>query len=170
MKDKEKIFYELIEDHHQSFNRIIWSYANSKSDFEDIRQNILLRVWKGLETFRHEASIGSWLYRIAINTCIDYVRDEFRSNSTFVKSERPMDIKGDSDIESELIKSEGRVLLHNCIKKLSPIDQTLTTLYFEDLKHKEIASIIGISEKNVAVKLSRIRTKLNEMMEDYENA
>lgn len=169
MKDKEKIFLDLISSNHDSIYRVIWSFTSSKSDAEDLYQGVLLKVWKNIGKFQHKSKASTWLYRVVMNTCIDYTRKERKGYTTLRNQIETLNIDGEINIELEYIKSEKLAILHHCIQSLSTIDKTLITLFLEDLKYSEIGKIVGISERNVAIKISRIKKKLTKMIGEDGN-
>lgn len=165
MKDKEKIFLNLISSYHDHIYRVIWSFTSSKSDAEDLYQGVLLKVWNNIGRFKHESKTSTWLYRVVMNTCIDYNRKEKKEYSMLRNQIETLNIAGEIDIELEYIESEKIAILHQCIQSLSTIDKTLITLFLEDLKYSEIGKIVGISERHVAVKISRIKKKITKMID-----
>ena len=104
-----------------------------------------------------------------MNTCIDYSRKEGKEYTILRNKIETLNIDGEIDIELEYIESEKMSILHRCIQSLSTIEKTLITLFLEDLRYSEIGKIIGISERHVAVKISRIKKKLTKMIGEYGN-
>ena len=169
MSDKEIIFTEILENFKDRIYRLIYSYVSTAMDRDDLFQTISLKIWKGLDAFQHRSSEGTWIYRIAVNACIDYTRRIENQNYLLTYEEAAgRQFPGDTDIEDEIIKNEDLSILYKIIHSLTPVEKTLVTLYLEDLKYSEIAGIIGITERHVAVKLSRIKKKLNEQIKRYE--
>ena len=164
MQDKEQIFLDLIRNNNDCIYRIIWSFAKAKADREDLYQNILLKVWNNIEKFKHESKTTTWLYRVVMNTCIDFSRKQKKGYPIIRNQIDTLYIDGEIDIELEYIESEKLSLLHHSIQSLSTIEKTLITLFLEDLKYSEIGKIVGISERNVAVKISRIKKKITRMI------
>lgn len=169
MNDKESLFTEILEKYQDRIQRLIWSYVATKMDRDDLFQIISLKIWKGLDSFEYRSSEGTWIYRIAVNACIDFTRKLDRQ-AYRLSSEESEGIKvaGETDIEHELISNEQLSILYRIIHTLKPVERTLVTLYLEDLRHSEIAGILGITERHVAVKLSRIRKKMNEKIKHHE--
>jgi len=135
---------------------------------KDLYQNILIRLWKGLATFENRSSLGTWVYRISVNTSLDFLRKEFknRSRSKLVEIDDINITDKSINQEEEVIISENTQLMYKCINKFSFIDKTIISLYLEDLSYREIANIVGITEKNVSVKLSRIKKNLSQCLKD----
>lgn len=170
MKNKEKTFEQILIDYQDKIYRLCWSYIRNEEDRKDLLQNIFMKIWKNLESFNEESSLSTWIYRLSVNTSIDYMRQNKRhryvSASTNI-SNLPI-VDQSNNVEENFVLSENVKRLHECISQLSFIDKTLTNLYLENLKYREIAGIIGISEKNVSVKLHRIKKWLRSRIKDLE--
>ena len=114
--------------------------------------------------------MSTWIYRLSVNASIDYLRQ----NKKYVRLAPQTDISNiniidtSNDVEKNVLQSENIELLNKCINLLSFVDKTLVYFYLEDLKYKEIAEILGITEKNVSVKLVRIKKILKKFFRDFE--
>ena len=170
MYTKEEIFKRILFDYQDKIYRLCWSYVQNEDDRKDLFQNILLKIWKNLDSFKDDSSISTWIFRLSVNTSIDYMRQnkKMKRLSTQINLSKLNLIDKSNDIEKNLLLSENLKLLYQCINQLSFIDRTLIYFYLEDLKYREIAEIIGISEKNVSVKLVRIKKLLKEYFQDFE--
>lgn len=169
MSEKETIFIGMLEKYQDRIHRLIWSYVTTKMDSDDLFQIISLKIWKGLDAFQYRSSEGTWIYRIAVNACIDFTKKLDRHTYRLSSEESGgKQIPGDTDIERELINNDHLSILYKIIHTLTPVEKTLVTLYLEDLRHGEIAGILGITERHVAVKLSRIKKKMNEKIKRYD--
>jgi RNA polymerase sigma-70 factor (ECF subfamily) len=168
MENKEKIFKSILSEYQDMIYRLCCSYVKDVDARKDLYQSILIRLWKGLTSFENRSSIGTWVYRISVNTSLDFLRTEFRKKS----KSKHIDINyieiadQSNNLEEDLIISERTKLMYKCINELSFVDKTIISLYLEDFSYREIAEIIGISEKNVSVKLVRIKKNLNECLRD----
>ncbi len=140
-------------------------YADMLQAREDLFQEVLLNAWKGIENFRGDAKFSTWLYRVALNTAITYFRKESRNPVIIQVPEFNSSIQ---DLSYQ--KDERLTAIHQAINKLSRVDKALVLLYLEDYSHTEIGEMLGISANNVAVKLSRLKTKLKEEATKYMNA
>jgi len=105
------------------------------------------------------------VYRISVNASIDFLRREDNHKKIDIDDIEVID--NSKNIEKDLILSEKTKFMYLCISKLAFVDKTIISLYLEDLSYREISEIVGISEKNVSVKLSRIKKKLNNCLKDY---
>ena len=154
----EAYFLELTERYGQLVNRICLSYADSSADFEDLRQDVWINVWKSLDGFRADSSIDTWIYRITLNTCVSCLRKRKRSVLT-----SPIDgifPEPADDVESDSLRERIRVL-HGLISRLSPLDKAIMTMHLDDRSNAEIAEVTGLAKGNVATRLSRIRSRLS---------
>lgn len=156
--DAEAYFLELTERYGQLVSRICLSYADSGDDFEDLRQDVWINVWKSLDGFRADSSIDTWIYRITLNTCVSCLRKRKRSVLT-----SPIDgifPEPADDVESDSLRERIRVL-HGLISRLSPLDKAIMTMHLDDRSNAEIAEVTGLAKGNVATRLSRIRSRLS---------
>lgn len=157
--EKEKDFLEAIEKYNSSILRICRIYASSYMEPVDLFQDVIFNIWKSFSSFENKSNIGTWIYRIALNTCLRNKLKLDKHNSSQV----PIDLfhfekvgkKSDDEFDEERY-----MLLHDCIAKLNETNKSIALLYLEDLSYKQIAEIIGITENHVAVKMKRIRENL----------
>lgn len=154
----EAYFLELTERYGQLVNRICLSYADSSADFEDLRQDVWINVWKSLDGFRADSSIDTWIYRITLNTCVSCLRKRKRSVLT-----SPIDgiFPEPADEEASDSLRERIRVLHGLISRLSPLDKAIMTMHLDDRSNAEIAEVTGLAKGNVATRLSRIRSRLS---------
>lgn len=146
-------FGELLETFAGPIRRLCAAYAFSAADREDLFQDIFLAVWRALPAFRGEASVRTWLYRIAHNVAHTWqTRDRRRHGH-----EAPLD-EGTEPVGHPDLR---RLALRQAIANLSPADRTLTLLWLEGLSAAEIEDVTGMKSATVAVRLSRIRKQLN---------
>jgi RNA polymerase sigma-70 factor (ECF subfamily) len=169
MGKKEKKFKTIISDYQDMIYRLCCSYVENGDIREDLYQNILIRLWKGLDSFANRSSVSTWVYRISVNTSLDFLRTEYKSKLTTKHIDiNDIDITDKSNnLEEDLILSEKTRLMYKCINKLNFIDKTIISLYLENLSYREISDIVGITEKNVSVKLTRLKKKLNKCLKDF---
>lgn len=171
MKLKEEQFKELIRTWDMRLHNICNYYCADKDERDDLLQEILINLWKGLDSFRGEASAGTWLYRVAVNTALSFKGRELKRKDHHCRLESIPPIlspKGvDGTIQEELTLSLDR--LNTAINQLSIIDKAIISLYLEEVSLKEVAEIIGIKEPNVRVKIHRIKETLRLQMKGGHN-
>lgn len=156
----ECLFGKIIEENKQKILRICFAYTTNQEDQKDLFQEIALNIWKSLPSFRRESSTDTWVYRICLNISMQYARMNNKNKRSKVEIEGVILSDKSADIESNFEKAEKIKRLHGCISKLNTADKALVLLFLEDLSYQTIAEVTGISENYVAVKLSRIKTKL----------
>jgi RNA polymerase sigma-70 factor (ECF subfamily) len=172
MQRKEERFNLLVKENHQKIHRICKYYAPVSDDQKDIYQEILINIWKSLESFRGDSLESTWIYRIALNTAMGFAGKEFRRMRIVLDGgdKNITNLMSDDDSEVKLKEDQLNKLQDN-LNQLSVIDKAIMSLVLEDLTSKEIAEIIGITEPNVRVKIHRIKETLREQMKggSYEN-
>lgn len=131
-------------------------FSNDEDEVSDLFQETLINLWKGYESFRHESKLSTWIYRVAMNTCISADRKK-RRQGTKVPLSMDIDLYNDEDHETKQVRQ-----LHERIQRLDLIDRALVMMWLEGMNYDEIADVIGISVKNVGVKLVRIKEKLKQ--------
>ncbi len=132
--------------------RLCMGYFNDYSLAQDLAQDVFVRVWQYLPTFKGNSSVGTWIFRIATNICL---RQKERQNS-IAQTEVPLDLFAKEPSGNSL---QVRAL-YKAIAELPEIDRLIISLYLEELKQSEIAQITGLSEVNVRVKINRIKSAL----------
>lgn len=159
MQTEEEHFLQLIEQHKGLIIRICNIYCSYKNEREDLYQEIVYALWKGRSTFNPAFKFSTWMYRVSLNVAIGFYRAAQKNiNRSIIYSNKVIDIEDKWDLQMD---EQSRVL-HQEILKLKELDKALILLYLEDRTYKEIADIIGITETNVATKLSRIKEKLKK--------
>lgn len=165
MDNKEKLFKKIISENDQRINSICRYYSSNNDDCNDIYQEILINIWNSLENFRGDAKWSTWVYRISINTAIGFVKKEVHRQKIYIRHDNQ---RLNNLFENEInISSEKEIrfqALENKINMLSVVDKIIITLVLESVNYKEIASIIGITEPNVKVKVHRIKNELKELL------
>ena len=152
----EHIFTETIRTHDAMIKRICLGYAANPQDMEDLYQDVLVNIWRGLRSFRSESSIRTWVYRIALNTCVSTLRA--RSNRPSQSSLEEVILVADDSLEKrEAIKD-----LYECIATLNPIDKAIMMMWLDEYSYDEIADTIGLKRNNVATRLHRAKEKLKD--------
>jgi len=153
-------FEEIYNAYWDKVFRLCMGYVNDHDWAKDIAQETFITVWQQLPKFRNESAIGTWVFRIGTNHCLRQIEKQNR----MPKTDLPVEIK-----DSIQPNVEGTVQhLYKCISELAELDRVIISLELEDLKQADIASIVGLSEANIRVRIHRIKTKLSKKFEDYE--
>lgn len=151
-------FEQLYKSYWQKVFRLCMGYVNDYDTAQDIAQETFIIVWQKLDTFRNEAGIGTWIFRIASNNCLRQIEKVKR----FPKSEVPVNIT-----EEKSYSLEPQIqFLYKCIAELPEIERIIISLELEDVKQAEIANIVGLSEANTRVRIHRIKEKLTKKFKE----
>lgn len=154
-QSREQMFASIISDYGSMISGICFSFAIDRNDVADLRQDILLNIWRGLATYKETSSISTWLYRVALNTCVSTIRKRTKRVRT-VAIEKVREQGDDSESEQR----ERLEWLSNRIDMLTPLDKAIMTMWLDERPYEEIANVTGISRNNVAVRLNRIKQRL----------
>ena len=138
-------------------------FSQDADEVNDLFQEVLVNLWKGFESFEHRSDIKTWIYRVALNTCISI--DRKKKVSTILQRRQAterltMDINLFEDRDEDTKQVD---MLHKRISKLQPFDRAIVLLWLENLSYEEIGQIVGITTKNVSVRLFRIREQLKSI-------
>lgn len=157
---EEKRFITLINEHQGLIHKVCIMYENDHDVRNDLFQEIVLQLWKSFASFRGEAKITTWMYRIALNTAISGFRKQTRLVKTEDLKELHLNISdGWADDREEEVQR-----LHWAIRQLSEIERAMIMMALEEVPYDEIAETIGITQNNVRVRMNRIREKLKKLM------
>jgi RNA polymerase sigma-70 factor (ECF subfamily) len=132
-------------------------FSADREEVEDLFQEALIALWRGFSSFRGESNIRSWIYRVTLNTCISSERKKRRRDES-VRLDMSIDLFTDTDDDSRQAQ-----MLRQRIGKLGVFDRAIVLLWLENLSYEEIGAIVGITAKNVSVRLVRIREQLKNM-------
>ncbi|MBI2220634.1 MAG: sigma-70 family RNA polymerase sigma factor [Acidobacteria bacterium] len=146
-------FMTLVERHRGLVYRVAFQYAGNHFDADDIAQDVFLKVHRSLASFRHDAQFASWLYRIAMNACIDHGRRRTPVTSLDAarEDERPYDpVAADPGPEQHVYAGEVRRAVEAAVDKLPPQQRVIFAMrHFEGLKLTDIADALGVAEGTV---------------------
>lgn len=164
MTSLEQQFIHKIEKHKGIIFKISKMYMSEKDDRDDLFQEITFQLWKAYTNFRGESEFSTWLYRIALNTAIIFLKNQKRRS--FIGNE---DFSNRAIIQEEYDdgKEERMAAMYKAIHLLNPIDKAFIFYYLEDFSGKQIAEQMGISEGNVRVKMNRAKNKLKDILNQH---
>jgi RNA polymerase sigma-70 factor (ECF subfamily) len=163
-EEQKHVLQGWLNQHKTLIFKIVRAYARVPMDREDLFQEITIQVWRSIPAFRNESSITTWIYRIALNTSIKWVKKE-RQNHAMDSLEEVQHILLDSGIEPD----ERLMWLYEEIYKLNEIDRSIALLLLDSFSYKEMAAILGITESNVGVKINRIKKLLITKSKQYDH-
>ena len=156
MDTLEKQFAALVKEQKSTIYGICFMFSKDKDEVDDLFQETLIHLWQGYEKFRNESKIETWVYRVTMNTCISMDRKEKKRGERIPLSV-DIDLFDENDKDMEQVQ-----MLYKRIQKLGVFDRAIIMLWLENLSYDEIGEIVGISAKNVSVRLVRIREQLKK--------
>ncbi len=133
-------------------------YADESQTIDDTYQNIVMNLWSAYPKFRAESKVSTWIYRIALNTCITQLRhSSVRPRSTSIAFDWERLPDADDDYKEQVQQ------LYELINQLSKLERAIIMLWLDEKSYDEISFVTGISKTNVGVKINRIKEKLKKM-------
>ncbi|MDZ7771754.1 MAG: sigma-70 family RNA polymerase sigma factor [Balneolaceae bacterium] len=160
---REEKFLERVMDDQKIIHKVCGMYCDNEEDRKDLFQEMLVNLWKSYPSFRGDAKFTTWMYRVCLNVAFQQLRkrDKSREYTTSPGDFDRMRMPGKEELpENELN------LLYKAIAQLSEIEKAIVMLYLEAKGNEEISEIIGISQNNVRVRMTRIRKKLKKIVEE----
>ena len=158
MEPNEKEFAQVVREQKSTIYTVCYMFSKDNDEVNDLFQEILINLWKGCASFEGRSDIRTWVYRVALNTCITIDRKKKRRRDKEAKVEMDINLYEDNDADTKQVKK-----LYERINKLGVFDRAIVLLWLEGMPYDEIGQIVGISSKNVSVKLVRIREELKNM-------
>jgi RNA polymerase sigma-70 factor (ECF subfamily) len=155
--EQEQDFIRMIRENERIIYKVCSFYVSDDFPMEDLYQETVLNLWKAFPRFRGESSYSTYVYRVALNTCISGVRRESRRGQK-VSLAFTEELAFEPDGMEENLRE-----MYRLIRRLRKLERSLILLWLEERPYQEIAEITGLSLCNVATKLKRIREKLVKM-------
>lgn len=152
----ETEFAQLVRENKSTIYTVCYMFSKDQDEVNDLFQEVLINLWRGIGSFKGESKLSSWIYRVSLNTCISADRKKKR------QATEPLDMDinlfEDNDADARQIQ-----MLYKRVHRLRPFDRAIVLLWLEGLPYDEIGAITGITAKNVSVRLVRIREELKKM-------
>ena len=156
MDNKETEFSRIIREQKATIYTVCYMFSKDKEEVDDLFQEVLVRLWQGYDSFQGKSDLRTWIYKVSLNTCISIDRTKKRRKTQPLLEGVDLFDKNDAD-------NRQTDLLHERIGRLQAFDRAIVLLWLEDMSYEEIAQIVGISVKNVSVRLYRIKEQLKQM-------
>ena len=157
MEKMEQEFLAVIREYSRVVYKVCYLYTTPNATLNDLYQEVILNLWKAFPKFRGECKISTWIYRIALNTCISFLRKE-KNTPEIVTLTQEADRTEEQDETQIMLKQ-----LYLMISRLGEVDKSIILLYLEEKSYDEISDITGLTLTNVATKINRIKDKLRKM-------
>jgi RNA polymerase sigma-70 factor, ECF subfamily len=156
----EADFEQIVSQYDVLIRKVCFFYASDLDDFNDLRQEALVNLWRGFPKFRGDAKITTWIYRVCLNSCVSYFRTHKKSKNA-VPIEQAAQLIADTDEKAEMLRE-----MYRLINSLNSSDKALIMLWLDEYSYDEIAQIIGQPRNTVATRLHRIKGRLVSMGQD----
>ena len=156
MKTLETAFTQMIKEHKSTIYTVCFMFSKDSDEVNDLFQEVLINLWQGFASFEGKSKIGTWIWRVSFNTCISQERNKKRTAT--IPLTMGIDLFNDKDDDTKQVK-----MLYERIHRLKPFDRAIVLLWLEGMPYDEIAAIVGITPKNVSVRLYRIKEELKQM-------
>ena len=157
--ETERKFAQMVREQKSTVYLVCYMFSKDRDEVDDLVQEVLINLWKGFARFEGRSDIRTWVYRVSLNTCISADRRRKRNRTL------PLTMDIDPFDENDADNRQ-TALLHRRISRLQPFDRAIVLLWLENLSYEEIGQIVGISTKNVSVRLVRIKEQLKSMSND----
>lgn len=154
---QDSFFKEIYEQFAPKVHRICLGYTADAMQADDLLQETFIKVWENLGKFRGESQLGTWIYRIAVNTCLYHIRSAKNKSTQSIDKIQLQQPEETNDKEQQI------ALLYQCIYQLPEADRLIITMVLEEVPYPEIALAIGISEGNLRVKIHRIKQQISNI-------
>ena len=156
MQQDEQYFTDLVKQHKSTIYTVCYMFSTDKDEVEDLFQESLINLWRGLPQFEGRSQVSTWVWRVTLNTCISADRKKKRTATV------PLTM--DIDLFDQTAQQGAQAqMLRDRIQRLQPFDRAIVLLWLESMSYDEIAAIVGITPKNVGVRLYRIKEQLKQM-------
>ena len=162
-KNREEGFLKVFEANVGIVIKIAKAYTNTTPDREDLINDIVVELWRSFDAFRGQSAVSTWIYRVALNTSINYRRKKKR-DSLFTFWNDSKQFEGLCWLTEQDDTSETE-LLYQSIEQLDAINKAIILLYLDGKTHEEIAFITGISKTNVGTRIGRIKEQIKKIIQ-----
>jgi RNA polymerase sigma-70 factor (ECF subfamily) len=163
----EHKFLELVDENRNRILKVCRVYAWNSADQDDLYQEILFQIWRSLPALKEKQFANTWLYRVAINSAISFVRKRaVRCDRVVYVEHADLTHAIESRQPAEENTNDRLANLYTAIFKLDPVEKALVTLFLEDFTYEQMAEVTGISANNVGVMLHRAKKKLSGLMKE----
>lgn len=158
-RELETRFADLLRKEESLISAICFSYSGSVAEYDDLRQDALINIWRGLPDFKEQSSSRTWLYRVVLNSCVSTIRKQMRHSKASHNLEQLYDVLADEEpYDRERIET-----LHRLIGKLNNVDKAIILLWLDDASYDDIAAVMGMPRNTIATRLHRIRDRLTRL-------
>ena len=156
MNTKEQEFEQLVRTHKATIYAVCYLFSKDQDEVADLFQECLINLWKSWAGYEGRSDVKTWVYRVSLNVCVSLDRKRKRHSAVPLT----MDI---NPYEEDNQNSQQMERLRQRINQLPPYDRAIVLLWLENISYEEIGAIVGITAKNVSVRLVHIKEQLKKM-------
>ena len=149
----------MVREQKSTIYTVCYMFSKDHDEVNDLFQEILVNLWKGFGSFEGRSDLRTWVYRVSLNTCISQDRKKKRQKT--VPLSMNINLFSDQDEDTKQVS-----MLRKRINTLGPFDRAIILLWLENMSYEEIGQVVGISTKNVSIRLYRIKEQLKGMRDD----
>ena len=149
-------FEQIVQEYKSTIYTVCYMFSKDNDEINDLFQEVLINLWKGFPSFQGKSNVATWIWRVAFNTCIS--QDRKKKSSKTLPLSVDINLFEDKDEDTKQIQ-----MLYKRIHALKPFDRAIVLLWLEGVTYEEIGEIVGITAKNVSVRLYRIKEELKKM-------
>lgn len=157
-------FLAAVEQHRKIVFKVVRTYCWTADDRDDLAQDILAQLWRAYPTYDATRPFSTWMYRVALNVAISWLRQHATRGVTVPFDPEAHDV---ATAGLDPVTAARAAALTAAIHALEPLDRALVLLYLDDHGHRDIAAVLGLSETNVATRLHRLKRRLRDQLEDH---
>lgn len=158
----ERLFLDITDRYGRMISKLCYCYAVSEEDFQDLRQDVLTNIWRGLPSFRKESERSTWIYRICLNTCVSTWRKTSKHQQTMLGEEYTKDTAY-TPVDNEQVD-----ILYRVISMLNSIDKGMLLMWLNERSYDEIAEVMGMNRNTVATRIRRAKEKIASLWPECE--
>lgn len=167
IEDKEDLIDEIMNKYGQEILQLVYSYVNNKEVAEDLTQDIFVKCYKSLHTYKGKSNVKTWLWRIAINHCKDYIKSWYNKKVIVTEDESTyIGIQKESVEQTVIQNAEDRRLASAVMNLPIKYREVIYLFYYEELPIKDIAMVIEVKENTIKTRLKRAKELLKKGLEE----
>ena len=151
---REKAFEEIVSQYSMLITKVCYYFTRSMAEFQDVRQDVLINIWTGIDRIKSNDKRSTWVYRVCFNTCISYWRKN-KNRRKEVPISQMLDIP-----ESDTFDMGKYIEMHELINRLKPDDKAIILMWLDENSYDEIAEVVGVNRNTIATRIKRIKEKL----------
>jgi RNA polymerase sigma factor (sigma-70 family) len=160
-RNNNQLFEQLHRQHYAMVHTVCMGFMKGeKEQANDLSQEVFINIWNALDQFRNEAAYKTWIYRITVNTCLQYLRKERKIVKLPEETISLLQVPETAD--------KNYKTLYTAIGQLNEIERLIIMMVLEEMPYNEISKIMGITETNLRVKIHRIKSNLKKILQHEE--